>query len=95
MLTIASFSFRHQVRGVLFTIEGGVAAIALQGVYAKRFFHELNPSHVPPHSLLYMRLVQLLQLSFYREYLHLINDNIIWLGSNFASTNSDFNKNPE
>ena len=80
---------------MLFTIEGGVPAIALQGVYAKRFFRELNPSHVPPHSLLYMRLVRLLQLSFRREYLRLIDDNIIWLGANFASTNSDFYKNPK
>ena len=51
--------------------------------------------HVPPHSLLYMRILRLLQLSFQREYLRLIDDNILWLGSNFASTNSDFYKNPE
>jgi hypothetical protein len=44
---------------------------------------------------MYMRIVRLLELAFFQEYRRLINDNVLWLGSNFASTNSDFYRNPE
>lgn len=79
----------------MFTIEAGIAAISLQGVFAKRFVKNLEPCHVPPQNKPYMRIVRLLELAFFREYQRLIDDNVIWLGSNFASTNSDFYQNPE
>ena len=82
-----------QVRSVLFTVEAGLAAIAVQGVFAKRFFRTLNALHVPPHNLAYMRIVRLCELAFFREYKRLINDNVLWLGGSFASTNSDFYRN--
>ena len=87
--------FLCQVKAVLFTIEAGMAALALQGTYAKKFFQFMHPLHKPPHSLLYMRLLRLLELAFSREYLRLISNNVIWLGSGFAATNSDFYQNPE
>jgi hypothetical protein len=80
---------------VLFTIEAGISAICLHGPYAKRFVRDLDQQHNPPHSLMYMRIVRLLELAFFQEYRQLINDNVLWLGSNFASTNSDFYRNPE
>jgi hAT family C-terminal dimerisation region len=90
-----TFTLFSQVKAVLFTIETGGAAISLQGVFAKRFFQHLHPQHNPPHNLMYMRMVRLLELAFLREYRRLIDDNVLWLGSNFASTNSDFYRNPE
>jgi hypothetical protein len=69
--------------------------MALQGNFAKRFFRFLDPLHNPPHNLLYMRIVRLLELAFHREYRRLIDDNVVWLGWDFASTNSDFYRNPE
>jgi hypothetical protein len=83
------------VKAVLFTVEAGLAAIAVQGVFAKRFFCTLDPRHVPPHNLAYMRIVRLLELAIFREYRRLIDDNVLWLGTNFASTNSDFYRNSE
>lgn len=80
---------------MLFTIESGIAAISLQGIFAKRFARHLDPLHNPPHSMMYMRIVRLLELAFFREYRRLINDNVLWLGTNFASTNSDFYRNSE
>jgi hypothetical protein len=76
-------------------VESGLAPLALQGVFARRFFSHLDPNHTPPHNLMFMRIVRLLELAFYREYGRLIDDNVLWLGSGFASTNSDFYKNPE
>jgi hypothetical protein len=84
-----------QVKSVLFTIESGMAAIALQGCFAKRFVRFLDPNHTPPQNRAYMRMVRLLELAFFREYRRLIDNNVLWLGSNFASTNSDFYSNPE
>ena len=88
-------SFIGQVKAVMFTVEAGMAALALQGVFAKRFFEGLHPLHKPPHSLMYMRILRLLELAFSKEYLRLIDDNVIWLGRDFAATNSDFYQNPE
>ena len=84
-----------QVKAVLFTIEAGIAAIALQGPFARKFMKHLDPLHHAPHNLLYMRIVRLAELAFRHEYRRLIDDNVLWLGSNFASTNSDFYRNPE
>ena len=83
------------MKAVLFTDEAGIAALALQGTFAKRYARNLDPLHTPPHNLLYMRIVRLLELAFFREYQRLIVDNVVWLGSDFASTNSDFFRNPE
>ena len=85
----------QQVKAVLFTIEAGIAATSLQGVFAKDFVQHLEPRHIPPQNMAYMRIVRILELAFYHEYFRLIADNIVWLGSNFASTNSDFYRNPE
>jgi hypothetical protein len=84
-----------QVKAVLFAVEANIAAVALQGSMAKHFFRTLEPLHVPPQNLPFMRMLRLLDLSFYREYKRLIDDNVIWLGSQFASTNSDFYVCPE
>ena len=83
------------MKAVSFTIEAGIAATSLQGVFAKRFMRHLDPLHKPPQRLAYMRIVRLLELAFYRKYGRLIADNVVWLGNNFASTNSDFYRNPE
>lgn len=85
----------HKVKAVLFGIEAGLAAVAVQGVFAKRFFRFLCPLHNPPQNIVYMRMVRLLELAFFREYRRLIDDNVLWLGSFFASTNSDFYSNSE
>jgi hypothetical protein len=79
-----------KVKAVLFAIESNLAAIALQGTQAKRFFRTLNLLHKPPQNVPFMRMVRLLDLAFYREYKRLIDDNVLWLGTRFASTNSDF-----
>lgn len=84
-----------QVKRVLFSIEAGMAMISLQGAYARSFMQCLEPQHTPAHSMRFMRIVCLLELGFFREYRRLISDNVLWLGSNFASTNSDFYRNPE
>ena len=90
-----SNTFCFQLKVVLFSIEAGLAAIAVQGVFAKKMFRFLCPLHNPPQNLAYMRMVRLLEQAFFREYRRLIDDNVLWLGSNFASTNSDFYSNPE
>jgi hypothetical protein len=74
----------------LFAVEANIAAVALQGAMAKQFFRMLEPLHTPPQNLPFMRMLRLLDLAFYREYKRLIEDNVVWLGSSFASTNSDF-----
>jgi hypothetical protein len=76
-------------------VEAGIAAISIQGAFAKRFTRFLDTNHTPPQNKAYMRIVRLLELAFFREYKRLIDDNVLWLGSNFASTNSDFYSNPE
>ena len=83
------------MKAVLFTIEAGLAAITLQGDYAKRFVRHLHPLHKPPQNLSFMRIVRIVEQAFFREYSRLIDDNVLWLGSGFASTNSDFYKNAE
>lgn len=72
-----------------------MAAMGLQGERAKLFFNHLDKAHKPPQNLPFMRLVRLLDLAFFREYKRLIDDNVCWLGSMFASTNSDFFQCPE
>ena len=76
-------------------MEANIAAMAMQGTMAKLFFTQLHPLHKPPQNIAFMRLVRLLDLAFFREYKRLINENVLWLGSNFASTNSDFYQCPE
>jgi hypothetical protein len=79
----------------MYAIEGNGAAASLQGNFAKRFFRHLDPLHTPPQTVPFMRIVRLLDQAVSREYKRLINNNVIWLGSSFASTNSDFYVNPE
>ena len=55
----------------------------------------LHPLHTPPQNLAFMRMVRLLDLAFYREYQRLIDENVLWLGTRFASTNSDYYQCPE
>jgi hypothetical protein len=64
-------------------------------VFARSFFGFLDERHTPPQNVVYMRIVRLLELAFFREYGRLIEDNVLWLGNSFASTNSDFYRNPE
>jgi hypothetical protein len=87
--------FIAQVKAVLFAVEANVAASAMQGTMSKLFFRHLHPLHVPPQNLPFMRMVRLLDLAFFREYKRLIDENVLWLGSRFASTNSDFYQCPE
>jgi hypothetical protein len=82
-------------KSVLFAVEANMAAHCLQGPRAKLFFTHLDQSHKSPQNVPFMRLVRLLDLAFFREYKHLIDDNVCWLGSMFASTNSDFFTCPE
>jgi hypothetical protein len=72
-----------------------MAALALQGTRAKLFFNHLDDRHRPVQNLPFMRIVRLLDLAFFREFKRLIDDNICWLGSQFASSNSDFYQCPE
>jgi hypothetical protein len=83
------------VKAVLFSVEASLAAICLQGQFAKSFFGYLDARHRPPQNVAYMRMVRLIELAFFREYARLIEDNVLWLGSSFAATNSDFYRNPE
>ena len=62
---------------------------------AKLFCRHLHPLHVPPHNLAFTRMAWLLDLAFFREYKRLIEENVLWLGTRFASTNSDFYQCPE
>jgi hypothetical protein len=52
-------------------------------------------SHVPPHSIAFMRIIRLLEKAVFREYKRIIADNLLLYGSNFVSTNSDFYMNSE
>jgi hypothetical protein len=45
---------------VLFAVELNMAALALHGPMAKRFFHQLDPLHKAPQNLPFMCLVRLL-----------------------------------
>lgn len=72
-----------------------MSAMALQGAMAKRFLLHMDPLHKPPQNVPFMRMVRLLDSAFHREYQRLIEDNILWLGGQFASSNSDFYQCPE
>jgi hypothetical protein len=89
------FTNRTQVKAVLFAVESNMSALALQGPMAKRFLQQLDPLHKPPQNIPFMRIVRLLDLAFHREYQRLIDDNVLWLGSRFVSSNSDFYQCPE
>ena len=77
-----------QVKAVLFTIEAGVATVALQGSFAKQFFRFLDSNHVPPQNRPYMRMVRLLELAFFREYRRLIDDNVLLSLLMFSSSDN-------
>jgi hypothetical protein len=79
----------------MFCIESNCATVCLHGTNAVRFFQLLDPSHVPPHRVAFMRLVRLLEKAVFREYHRLVNDNALLYASDFASTNSDFYTNKE
>ena len=67
----------------------------MQGPAAKHFMRHLQEQHVPAQNLPFMRMVRLLDLAFHRECQRLVDDNVIVLGTHFASTNSDFYQCPE
>jgi hypothetical protein len=79
----------------MFCIEANCATSAIQGRHALRFFQSLDPYHIPPHRLAFMRIVRLLEQAVYREYHRIVTDNALLYGSNFASSNSDFYTNKE
>lgn len=79
----------------MFCIEANCPTICLQGHNAVRFFRSLDPSHVPPHRIAFMRLVRLLDQALFREYHRIVNDNALLYGTDFVSTNSDFYTNKE
>lgn len=79
----------------MFCIEANCATVCLQGTHAIRFFQLLEPSHVPPHRVAFMRITRLLEQAIFREFHRLVNDNALLYGSDFSSTNSDFYTNKE
>jgi hypothetical protein len=84
-----------QVRLTLFCIKANCATVALQGCFAIQFFKSLNPLHVPPHRVAFMRLVCLIEQALFREFRRIVGDNVVLYGSDFISTNSDFYTNKE
>jgi hypothetical protein len=79
----------------LFAIESNGAASCLQGSFAKRFFCGLDALHRPPQRVAFMRIVRLLDKAVTREFKRLIADSREWIGSKFASSQSDFYTNSE
>jgi hypothetical protein len=79
----------------MFCIESNCATVSLQGTHAIRFFRLLDPSHMPPHRVAFMRLTRLLEQAVFREFHRIVTDNALLYGSDFASTNSDFYTNKE
>jgi hypothetical protein len=79
----------------MFCIESNSATVCLQGTHAIRFFQLLDPCHVPPHRIAFMRITHLLEQAIFREYQRIVNDNALLYGTDFASTNSDFYTNKE
>ena len=79
----------------MFAVESNMACLALQGPMAKRFASNLDPRYRPPQNWPFMRILRLLDNAFHREYQRLIDDNVLWLGTRFASSNSDFYTCPE
>lgn len=86
---------RQWIRGVMFCIESNCATVSLQGRFAQRFFSSLDPSHIAPQRIPFMRIVRLLDMAVSREFQRIVNDNFLLYGSNFVSTNSDFFTNSE
>ena len=79
----------------MFCIDSNSAASSLQGTFAQNFFQSMDPSHVAPHRLAFMRIVRLLEKAVFQEYNRIMNDNALQYTSNFCSTNSDFFTNKE
>jgi hypothetical protein len=79
----------------MFCVEANCATVCLQGTHAIRFFQLLEPTHVPPHRLAFMRIVRLLDKAVLREYQRIVVDNALLYGVDFVSTNSDFYTNRE
>lgn len=79
----------------MFCIEANCSTSSLMGTYAIRFFQLLDPAHVPPHRVAFMRLTRLLEQAVFREYHRIVSDNAQLYGADFVSTNSDFYTNKE
>lgn len=79
----------------MFCIEANCATVSLQGRFASRFFSSLDPNHIAPQRVPFMRIVRLLDEAVVREFKRIVNDNFLLYGSNFVSTNSDFFSNSE
>ena len=79
----------------MFCVEANCASSSIQGRFALSFFRSLDPTHVPPQRIAFMRLIRLLEHAVYREYHRIVMDNAILYGGNFASSNSDFYTNKE
>jgi hypothetical protein len=79
----------------MFCVEANCATISLQGQFALRFFRTLDPSHMPPYRLAFVRIIRLLEQAVFREYHRIVSDNVLLYGGDFVSTNSDFYTNKE
>ena len=90
MTSIVLILMLPQVRCTLFCIESNSAMASLEGRYAVRFFQLLDPLHVPPQRVPFLRILRLLEEAVFREYRRIVNDNVQLYGADFASTNSDF-----
>jgi hypothetical protein len=79
----------------LLGIESNCATVSLQGTHAIRFFRILDPGHMPPHRVAFMRLTRLLEQAVCREFHRIVRDNALLYGLDFALPNSDFYTNKE
>jgi hypothetical protein len=79
----------------MFCVEANCATVCLQGTHAIWFFQLLEPAHVPPHRVAFMRIIRLLDKAVLREYQRIVNDNALLYSFDFVSTNSDFYTNKE
>ena len=85
----------HQLKAVMYAVEANSSAASLHGPFAKRYIEHLDPRTKPPHRIVFMRFVRLLQQAVQREYKRIIRDAAAVFGSSFACTNSDFYTNAE
>jgi hypothetical protein len=67
----------------MFCIASNCATLSLQGTHAIRFFRLLDPLHMPPHRVVFMRLTRLLEQAVFREFHWIVTDNAFLYGLDF------------
>jgi hypothetical protein len=77
-------------------IEANCATICLKcNKNAPGFLQLLDPLYVPLHQVAFMCIVRLLEQAVTREYHCIVNDTVLLYGTDFVSTNLDFDTNKE